>query len=62
MNIIHRIGAALFALAMLLGIVRLAAVSDGGAKDLVCFGIVAALTAPIMLALCSYAFSRGNRD
>jgi hypothetical protein len=62
MNLIPRVEAALVALAMVFGVVYLGAHSGRGAQHLLCFGIAAALAAPIVLALCTYALSRDNNE
>jgi len=62
MKIIKRVVSALLALAALLGVVQLCALSGRDDNLLVWSAIACAIAAPIGLALCEYAFSGDRRN
>lgn len=62
MRILMKLSAAVFALALLGGVIYLGILSGKDNKFVVWFGIASAIVAPLGLALFGYAISPSNRD
>ncbi|MHB8500988.1 MAG: hypothetical protein ACYDCG_19085 [Candidatus Acidiferrales bacterium] len=62
MKILPRIGATIFALALLSGVVYLGVLSGRDSKFVVWFGIAAAIVAPLGIGLLSYSLTRSKYE